>query len=80
MNWINKKIEEGLSNASLNLRITSVQSFARFMIDMDYTNNVAFNKIKKLKAKAKKIEVSEDKIIKMLKYGALALKKERLNK
>ena len=66
MNWINKKIEEGLSNASLNLRITSVQSFMKFMNDMDYTNNTAFNKIKKLKAKAKKVEVSEDKIIKML--------------
>ena len=66
MNWINKKIEEGLSNASLNLRITSVQSFMKFMNDMDYTNNTAFDKIKKLKAKAKKVEVSEDKIIKML--------------
>ena len=67
MNWVNKKIEEGLSNASMNLRITSVQSFMRFMNDMDYTNNTAFDKIKKLKAKAKKIEVNEDKIIKMLK-------------
>ena len=67
MNWVNKKIEEGLSNASMNLRITSVQSFVRFMNDMDYTNNTAFDKIKKLKAKAKKVEVSEDKIIKMLK-------------
>ena len=67
MNWVNKKIEEGLSNASMNLRITSIQSFMRFMVDMDYTNNEAFNKIKKLKAKAKKIEVDEDKIIKMLK-------------
>ena len=67
MNWVNKKIEEGLSNSSMNLRITSIQSFMRFMNDMDYTNNEAFDKIKKLKAKAKKIEVSEDKIIKMLK-------------
>ena len=67
MNWINKKIEEGLSNASMNLRITSVQSFAKFMNDMEYISNTAFDKIKKLKAKAKKIEVSEDKIIKMLK-------------
>ena len=67
MNYINKKIEEGLSNASMNLRITSIQAFMRFMNDMDYTNNTAFDKIKKLKAKAKKIEVDEDKIIKMLK-------------
>lgn len=67
MNWVNKKLEEGLSNASLNLRITSVQAFMKFMNDMDYTNNTAFNKIKKLKAKAKKVEVDEDKIIKMLK-------------
>ena len=67
MNWVNKKIEEGLSNSSMNLRITSIQSFMRFMNDMDYTNNTAFDKIKKLKAKAKKVEVSEDKIIKMLK-------------
>ena len=67
MNWVNKKIEEGLSNASMNLRITSIQSFMRFMVDMDYTNNTAFDKIKKLKAKAKKVEVNEDKIIKMLK-------------
>lgn len=67
INWINKKIEEGLSNASMNLRITSVQSFAKFMNDMEYISNTAFDKIKKLKAKAKKIEVSEDKIIKMLK-------------
>ena len=67
MNWVNKKIEEGLSNASMNLRITSVQSFAKFMNDMEYISNTAFDKIKKLKAKAKKIEVSEDKIIKMLK-------------
>ena len=66
MNWVNKKIEEGLSNASLNLRITSVQSFMKFMNDMDYTNNAAFDKIKKLKAKAKKVEVDEDKIVKML--------------
>ena len=67
INWVNKKIEEGLSNASLNLRITSIQAFMKFMNDMDYTNNTAFDKIKKLKAKAKKVEVSEDKIIKMLK-------------
>ena len=67
MNWVNKKIEEGLSNASMNLRITSVQSFAKFMNDMEYISNNSFDKIKKLKAKAKKIEVSEDKIIKMLK-------------
>lgn len=66
MNWINKKIEEGLSNASLNLRITSVQSFVRFMNDMDYISNNSFDKIKKLKAKAKKVEVDEDKIVKML--------------
>ena len=67
MNWVNKKIEEGLSNASMNLRITSVQSFAKFMNDMEYISNTAFDKIKKLKAKAKKVEVSEDKIVKMLK-------------
>ena len=67
MNWVNKKIEEGLSNASLNLRITSVQSFAKFMNDMEYISNNSFDKIKKLKVKAKKIEVDEDKIIKMLK-------------
>ena len=66
MYWVNKKIEEGLSNSSMNLRITSIQSFMRFMVDMDYTNNEAFNKIKKLKAKAKKVEVDEDKIVKML--------------
>ena len=66
MNWINKKIEERLSNASMNLRITSIQSFMRFMNDMDYTNNAAFDKIKKLKAKAKKVEIDEDKIVKML--------------
>ena len=67
MNWINKKIEEGLSNASMNLRITSIQAFMKFMNDMDYSNNTAFDKIKKLKAKAKKVEVDEDKIVKMLK-------------
>ena len=67
MNWVNKKIEEGLSNASLNLRITSIQSFAKFMNDMEYISNNSFDKIKKLKVKAKKIEVDEDKIIKMLK-------------
>lgn len=67
MNWVNKKIEEGLSNASLNLRITSIQSFAKFMNDMEYISNTAFDKIKKLKAKAKRVEVDEDKIIKMLK-------------
>ena len=66
MNWVNKKIEEGLSNASMNLRITSIQSFMRFMNDMDYTNNTAFDKIKKLKVKAKKVEIDEDKIVKML--------------
>ena len=66
INWVNKKIEEGLSNASLNLRITSVQSFAKFMNDMDYINNAAFDKIKKLKVKAKTVEVDEDKIVKML--------------
>ena len=68
INWVNKKIEEGLSNASMNLRITSVQSFAKFMNDMEYISNTAFDKIKKLKAKAKKIEVDEDRIIKMLKW------------
>ena len=47
MNWVNKKIEEGLSNASMNLRITSVQSFAKFMNDMEYISNTAFDKIKK---------------------------------
>ena len=66
INWINKKIEEGLSNASMNLRITSVQSFAKFMNDMEYISNTAFDKIKKLKVKAKTVEVDEDKIVKML--------------
>ena len=69
MNWVNKKIEEGLSNSSMNLRITSVQSFVRFMNDMDYISNNSFDKIKKLKAKAKKVEISEDKIIKMLRLA-----------
>ena len=66
MNWVNKKIEEGLSNASMNLRITSVQSFAKFMNDMEYISNTAFDKIKKLKVKAKTVEVDENKIVKML--------------
>ena len=66
INWVNKKLEEGLSNASMNLRITSVQSFAKFMNDMEYISNNSFDKIKKLKVKAKTVEVDEDKIVKML--------------
>ena len=67
INYINKKRDEGLSAASLNLRITSIQSFWTFLNDMEYLDKNPASKIKKLKAKAKKIEVDEDKIIKMLK-------------
>ena len=65
MNWVNKKRDEGLSSASLNLRITSVQSFMRFMNDMDYTSNNSFDKIKKFKVRPREIEVNIDDIKKI---------------
>ena len=65
MNWVNKKRDEGLSSASLNLRITSVQSFMRFMNDMDYTSNNSFSKIKKFKVQAREVDVNIDDIKKI---------------
>ena len=65
MNWVNKKKDEGLSSASLNLRITSVQSFMRFMNDMDYTSNNSFSKIKKFKVQAREVEVNLNDIKKI---------------
>ena len=65
MNWVNKKRDEGLSSASLNLRITSVQSFMRFMNDMDYTSNNSFSKIKKFKVQAREVDVNLDDIKKI---------------
>ena len=65
MNWVNKKRDEGLSSASLNLRITSIQSFMRFMNDMDYTSNNSFSKIKKFKVQAREVDVNLDDIKKI---------------
>ena len=65
MKWVNKKRDEGLSSPSLNLRITSIQSFMRFMNDMDYTSNNSFAKIKKFKVQAREIEVNLDDIKKI---------------
>lgn len=65
MNWVNKKRDEGLSSASLNLRITSVQSFMRFMNDMDYTFNNSFSKIKKFKVQAREVDVNINDIKKI---------------
>ena len=65
MNWVNKKRDEGLSSASLNLRITSVQSFMRFMNDMDYTSNNSFSKIKKFKVQAREVDVNINDIKKI---------------
>ena len=65
INWINKKIEERLSNASINLRITSIQAFMRFMNDMDYTSNNSFSKIKKFKVQAREVNVNINDIKKI---------------
>ena len=65
MNWVNKKRDEGLSAASLNLRITSIQSFMRFMNDMDYTSNNSFSKIKKFKVQAREVDVNLNDIKKI---------------
>ena len=65
MNWVNKKRDEGLSSASLNLRITSIQAFMRFMNDMEYTSNNSFSKIKKFKVQAREVDVNINDIKKI---------------
>ena len=65
MNYINKKKEEGLSAASLNLRITSIQSFWTFLNDMEYLDKNPAAKIKKFKAQAREVEVNIDNIKKI---------------
>ncbi len=65
MNYINKKRDEGLSASSLNLRITSIQSFWMFMTDMEYLDKNPAAKIKKFKAQAREIEVNIDDIKKI---------------
>ena len=65
MNYINKKKDEGLSAASLNLRITSIQSFWTFLNDMEYLDKNPAAKIKKFKAQAREVEVNIDNIKKI---------------
>ena len=65
MNYINKKRDEGLSAASLNLRITSIQSFWTFLNDMEYLDKNPVAKIKKFKAQAREVEVNIDNIKKI---------------
>ena len=65
MNYINKKRDENLSAASLNLRITSIQSFWTFLNDMEYLDKNPAAKIKKFKAQAREIEVNIDDIKKI---------------
>ena len=65
MNYINKKKEEGLSPASLNLRITSIQSFWTFMTDMEYLDKNPASKIKKFKVQAREVDVNIDNIKKI---------------
>lgn len=65
INYINKKKDEGLSAASLNLRITSIQSFWMFMTDMEYLDKNPAAKIKKFKAQAREVEVNIDNIKKI---------------
>ena len=65
MNYINKKRDEGLSAASLNLRITSIQSFWTFMIDMEYLDKNPASKIKKFKVQAREVDVNINDIKKI---------------
>ena len=65
MNYINKKKDEGLSAASLNLRITSIQSFWLFMTDMEYLDKNPASKIKKFKEQAREVEVNLNDIKKI---------------
>ena len=65
INYINKKKDEGLSAASLNLRITSIQSFWTFLNDMEYLDKNPAAKIKKFKAQAREVEVNIDNIKKI---------------
>ena len=65
INYINKKRDEGLSAASLNLRITSIQSFWTFLNDMEYLDKNPAAKIKKFKAQAREVEVNIDNIKKI---------------
>ena len=68
MNYINKKRDEGLSAASLNLRITSIQSFWTFLNDMEYLDKNPAAKIKKFKAQAREVEVNIDNITKIKRF------------
>lgn len=65
MNYINKKRDEGLSAASLNLRITSIQSFWTFLNDMEYLNKNPASKIKKFKVQAREVDVNINDIKKI---------------
>ena len=65
MNYINKKRDEGLSAASLNLRITSIQSFWTFLNDMEYLDKNPASKIKKFKVQAREVDVNIDNIKKI---------------
>ena len=65
MNYINKKRDEGLSAASLNLRITSIQAFWLFMTDMEYLDKNPAAKIKKFKVQAREVDVNLNDIKKI---------------
>ena len=65
INYINKKRDEGLSAASLNLRITSIQSFWLFMTDMEYLDKNPASKIKKFKVQAREVDVNLNDIKKI---------------
>lgn len=65
-NWIRVKESEGLSNSSLNLRISSLRSFLGYLNAMGYIDENIANDIKKFKCKPRKDVIDVDKIKLML--------------
>lgn len=64
--YIMKKKNEGLSNSSLNLRITSLRSFFGWLEGVGMLEKNVAKNIKKFKTKAREVKVDKDEIIKLL--------------
>ena len=66
-NWLSIRRDEGLSGASLNLRIVSLKSFLNYLVGVQILENNIANMIKPFPVNVREVEVDEDKLKDMLK-------------
>lgn len=65
--WLNVRRDEGLSGASLNIRIVSLKSFLNYLIGRQMIENNIASMIKPFPVNVREVEVDEDKLKDMLK-------------